>query len=235
LKSFKQFYESIDVWVPDAPQDDDFADTLLKLTYYLQTEVLSMRDYTAEEKQRWPSLSGIIEPDGTDVFDPTGVINLYVRSFPPRLIEKLVKDTVGALGDLGIKVGKPVYEETDGSLRVIRVPVLENDISGEGLTAPSLNLANESAIKLFRDILQFNDFDWDGMSVGVYELQHKIRQVLPQRMDAEVEDQRTEKGEKGATNIYSGYSKERLQRYLDKLQEIVDYAIEHDFDSIQIS
>lgn len=239
MKSFYQFFtESMDIWIPDAPNSDDFLDEILKMTFHLNRKVMPdvYKMYTDEEKARWSNYAMLIEPDGDSVFDPTGTINIYVRNMPFRLVDELVKRATKELEAHGMTIGEAKLEnDEDGIPRVVRLPVIENSITSEGLAAPDMNLANGSAIKLFRDVLQYNDFDWNGQAFDVHELKQRLERVLPQTIKGAVEPESDTRGAGGARIVHSGYDENRINRYLEHLRDIVDYAIEHDFNKVVAS
>ena len=168
----KVLSESMDMGIKGFQYEDDL-ENILDISHYVIKKVAydlwPTLGLTKEEEEEIGGISNDFDPDGSDAFEPVGILNFYVGSYPPRVLEKMVSYIKYVLNERDIKVGEVKYEKvkdkikpedflkwniTDGgeSLRVIRIPIIENN-SGDSGNPPEVNLSNTYAHKVFGEIL----------------------------------------------------------------------------------
>lgn len=107
--------------------------TVLELCHYLAHSTWKeMQDILSkEEMENWRengAHSDFYAPDGNDYNQPIGIINNYVKAFPPGKIQWLIQKTLQVLKDIKVRVSEVKYDTFKDSpdLRVVRYVISQN-------------------------------------------------------------------------------------------------------------
>lgn len=202
----------------ESPKNLDYA------VYSLANDVA--RKFPASFTNRSPFEE--IALDGLATGQDHGVINFYSHEKPDA--EKILKAIPYLAGEHGMKITGPIKQDISGSRdgqTVYRIPV-----SFENKTAdppPELNVAEANARELLAMLNLYNP------SVGLYS-DLDVRELAMKLSTAtDFHTQMTARAPEEEGNFYSGgLSQEQLQRYLDTLESMVQWAIKNDYDTIEI-
>lgn len=99
---------------------EDDLENILDISHYVVKKVAydlwPTLGLTKEEEEAIGGISSDFDPDGSDAFEPTGILNFYVGSYPPRVLEKMVGYIKYILNERDIKVGDVKYEKVKDKL-----------------------------------------------------------------------------------------------------------------------
>lgn len=195
-----------------------------------------------------------IAPDG-DCFDkPTGIINIYMHDIPTEEQEQLINDAKEELKKLELEIDENVIKNTfrDNAvlkgipeqdvasslkgrniddIRVARIAILRNfnvefrEVKEMFRTdhAPELNMTESSAIKIVEDVLGFPNYQ----EFDVHEAKQRIEEKL--------NDPSLKLHIDPSYNTYNGHEIESIRRKLSALLNLVNWCINHSFDTIQVA
>lgn len=143
--------------------------TILDLCFYLQHIIFKdiQTVLKPEEYEQWRT-NGMgpefFAPDGDDFDKPIGIINNYIKGFPPNKISWLLHNVLTALREVNVKVTDVRQESFPDSseIRVIRYSVDLNPNANIKKDIPAdINFSNSNA-GLILKILGFEGDIWDG-------------------------------------------------------------------------
>lgn len=137
-------------------------DNLIDLSGHLETLAYRELGKLPKDQQDYYSRnrpSDLLTIDGTsDIYSPTGVLNLYYSGYTPTTLKKILKVVLDELKKLNIGTGKIKMEDSKAfAYKVIRLPIVKNDNKYNG--APEVNMSNRNAYHIFHNILQFEPDD----------------------------------------------------------------------------
>jgi len=247
----KVLTESMDMGIKDFRYEDEL-DNILDISHYVVKKVAydlwPKLGLTKQEEEEIGGISSDFDPDGSDAFNPTGILNFYVGSYPVRVLEGMISYIKYILNERDIKVGDVKYEKvkdkikpedfaewgiTDGgeSLRVIRIPIIENN-SGDSGNPPSVNLSNTYAHKVFGEIL---GMDGDGpYTMDATDLLMKLysaRKQMAVRTDIPDTVQHSTQG-----NIHNTINgKDYYFRTFDRIEEFAKWALDRGYRSLHVA
>ena len=156
-----------------------------------------------------------------------GVINFYSHGKPDA--DKILKAIPYLVGEHGMKVTGPIKKDVSASRDgepVYRMPVsLERQITD---IPPELNVAEENAAELL-NMLNINSASGIYGDINVRDLAMKLSAAT------DFHTQMTARAPQDNGNNYvAGLSQEQLQRYLDTLEKMVQWAIKNDYDTLEV-
>jgi len=247
----KVLSESMDMGIKGFQYEDDL-DNILDISHYVIKKVAydlwPKLGLTKQEEEQIGGIGDDFTPDGSDAFEPTGILNFYVGSYPTRVLDKMVGYIKYILNERNIKVGEVKYEKvkdkikpedfaewgiTDGgeSLRVIRIPILENN-SGDSGNPPEVNFSNTYAHKIFGEILKT---DGDGpYNMDATDLLMKLesaRKEMVSRTDIPDTVQHSVQG-----NVHSTINgKDYYFRTFDKIENFAKWALERGYRNLHVA
>jgi hypothetical protein len=220
----------------------------------METVSVYVKDYNSGEKlnnlydlswwltkrlQKIPAFNQATNPevltiDGIDVHAPTGRLNFYTAGIPKDAISKILAGIKYYLDELKVKYGP---FQTDKSklfkTEVIRIPIFHLPTQQKaGELPPEFNITNDSADYLFKGILGYSTLE-ELESINVRDLLQRI-QNLPEYSIKPIPPS-DQKGEKGARVINFGLDEERIKRYLETLEKLAMWAINHGYDYLTIA
>ena len=172
--------------------------------------------------------------DGTDTDLTEGIMNFYAGGLSEDMLQKILKAIPYFVEERGGKVTGPMKLDTSRMFKmpVYRIPTaLTNNNENK---PPELNLANGNAEVLVQDILQISqDGEYYAGSIDVRELMMKLSMVSDFTKGMSLRANSVEKGEKGASIYNMGLSEDQINRYLEILEQMAKWAMEHNYDQIQ--
>lgn len=183
------------------------------------------------------SLYEYIAPDGYDAFELEGIINFYLNTIPEAIIPDCVTEIKKVLNDHNVELTGEIKQEVSKSRNseVIRIPIKIAPV-GEGEVAPEMNVSNANYKVLF-DYLGYNtDENYSG-SIPASELIMKIpitlRKVLSSNLSDTSNVVNPTRFQKGVAQVYDRHlGKDNIVNYLDRLNTIAKWAIEHGYKNI---
>ena len=160
IKLKKLLKESMTLYVDSA--DYKRYDNLIDLSGHLETLAYRELGKLPKDQQDYYSRnrpSDLLTIDGTsDIYSPTGVLNLYYSGYTTATLKKILKVVLDELKKLNIGTGKIKMEDSKAfAYKVIRLPIVKNDNKYNG--APEVNMSNRNAYHIFHNILQFEPDD----------------------------------------------------------------------------
>jgi hypothetical protein len=176
--------------------------------------------------------TNIITQDGYDE-SPEGVINFYAEKFTKESISNVLQTIKYFIPELGGQLTAEPRADISklyGGL-VYRIPVKITSVSD---SPPEMNLSNVNAAELLR-MLNISLIDDLYGSIDVRELAMKLATLtdFSIQMSAQAPDQGV--GDSGARWYDGGRSMQQVERYIQTLNAMVQWAIENHYDTIQFS
>lgn len=240
--------EGDDLMVKDFPYEKEL-NTVGEISYYLlwpiSDKLLPTFNLTDEEMEKIRGFGNDITPDGDDYFENTGTINFYTHDFPERTHDKIVSFIKYILSEKDIIVGdieKEAYGEkfspermreigvNPDDTRVIRIPIVKNDSKTPEMP-PNIHLSSGTFIKLFKDILDYDDYQGDKDAV---ELLMKVRQAkrgLAAKSAIPDKSYGTSQG-----NIHTTVKgKDYFENLLDAVEEFAQWTLDHGYRTVYIA
>lgn len=241
-----KFNESMDVVVKDFEKSHT-PDNILELTNWITNKLF----YQAKIVPPSGNYFRTFEPDGDDYWKESGIMNFYTQNIPPIMVDKILQAIKFFFDEDKIKYGQFKKEPWSAKMdefewakkewkitnpnttRVIRIPILSIPKKQEN-APPELNMSNAAARYFFRDVLGFADHEEDGgfFNINARDLIIKLDMLPSVNLYTKSGD---EKQEPGKANIISGgYDEKRLQRYVDVIRQIAQWAIDNNYDMIDV-
>src|SRR5581483_2583425 len=213
MKTFEQWLsESVSISIKDFDDTNKVRD-ISSLSNELYTQISKVFPLRPQYNPR------VIEMDGLDVDSTSGVINVY---HVQDNMDKIVKAVIYYMGELGAKPGKP-HEDMSNMYKipVTRIPVTITPVK-EPLQ--ELNIANEMAIIIFQDILNYRSQNWNMATLDAKELLIKLSGVTEFQINKQVTQPKQDK-----IVFHGGVTKERIERILGELERIAKYAVQNGY------
>jgi hypothetical protein len=238
MKSFyqmSQLIESMDVRVQDAEYNNPLA-TLGDLSWYLIGKLQDslFKKLTPEQADHFKKnmTPEIIAVDGDGYFKNSGILNVYLSAIPTELHEKLKKAIIYFLEDIGAEY-KPPYVDKSKSLGVdtLRVPITKIQPPREN--PPELNLSNGNAHHIFGNVLGFHDAG-GGYILSARDILIKIDMYNQELADFDARLPTKKVSPGGAQFISFGLSGDQIKQRLDLVRNIAKWAIDNNYDTIQV-
>lgn len=165
----------------------------------------------------------IITYDGDYFSDGKEEINFYAGFFPEVYHQKILDAILYLLPEFNMKQNGPVRSDTSRihNKLVYRIPVVVRNNTNP---APELNVANANA----REILNMLNIGGDLCgTINVRDLSMKLASLTDFHKDMSLRAT-----EKGSNYISYGLDKHQLNRYIDILEKMVDWALKNNYDTI---
>lgn len=183
--------------------------------------------------------------------DPSkGIINLYIDGIMSQSLQKMLKGIFEELRKLGVKWGK-IKKEQSGVYKsqVIRIPITDNT-SKKYAGPPEVNLSNQNAILMFRDVLQYemNDYTFtmdakelieriDSITHDPNWVNQNVRPTTVDKTDPEVDAADSWKDEPpkgGATIINFGVDESYIKQRLQQIRDVAEWAVKNKLNKIYV-
>mgnify|MGYP000376689894 CR=1 FL=1 len=181
------------------------------------------------------SLFEYIAPDGYDALEPEGVINFYLNTIPENIIEDCVTEIRKVLAENKVEITGEIKREESKSrnTEVIRIPIKIEPITD---AAPEMNISNANYKVLFDYLGYDTDENYSG-TIPASELVMKIPIILRKILSSDLRDTSNVVNpnglERGKAHVYDRQiGKADLANYLDRLNTIAKWAIEHGYKNI---
>lgn len=243
MKTFQEWlkvYESMDVYIQgyDTSNDmhdlDDVANKLKIKILYPMFEKLSPEAQEAVRKGG-SMMHGMITPDGSYYSGEGEVINFYSAGWPQELIPHIIQGIKYFLDEMGIKYGQFRTEQSGMNFgQVYRIPVLKFEATKGG--PPVLNLSNQNAFLIFKDILGFYDEGGHGFyGISPAELLMKIDNLPDFNVGIHAQEPYTTKTQGGPTVHHGGLDESGIKRRLEQIRQIAIWARDNGYDEIYVT
>ena len=186
------------------------------------------------------------EPDGGEAFNKTGRINLYLhRQFSDKeRLDKIIEAVKEFANNHKLKLGKitaetsnpasPIIKHVEGepveNIRVIRIPIMENNNEDEEFQH-ELHVGNGTAKRILRKMGFEIDDDEYVFSIPAKEIIKRANWAKGNEVDFE-DDETTKMFKNSKVNFYSGASNEADNEFIDTLVTMAEYAIKNGYDTI---
>lgn len=225
----------MDVRVKDAEYKNPMA-TVGDLSWDLRVRLGPFfRSFTPEQKEyaKKNSVSELITADGDSYFNNSGILNVYLSPIHPDLRNKFKEAILYFLKDAGVEYGVPYVNKSNWNkdIDTFRVPIKSMPEVKD--RPPELNLANANAHHLFHTVLGFPGDD-SGFEVSARDLLMKINMYNNELADMDARLTTTGTGSGGANFISFGLSGDQIRERLDKIAAIAKWAIDNNYDTIQV-
>ena len=170
-------------------------------------------------------------PDGDSYFEQNGILNLYTKGLPEKVVTKLVGAIKYYLGELGAKVTGEVKKEKSKMFdsEVYRIPV---SLTPTSENAPEMNLSNRNAEYFLTQVLGYHQATLEAGSYNAKEMLMKLEQIEDEQ---EKLDNAVVPSKQQGNNYEGGISSEQIQRYILKLKEICEWAITNGHTYISVN
>ena len=162
------------------------------------------------------------------------IINFHSGGWAKEIVDRMVQEIKKTLDNNGIKYGTFRYENSNQKDYgpVIRIPILHIPKS-QG--APSINMTNDNASVILRDILKLNIQNINDSEIGAADLLIAIQKVERDMVDLHSRDYYGHKTPQGAESHHMGLSPEKIIRHLGELGQLAQWALQKGYDTLQIS
>jgi hypothetical protein len=165
----------------------------------------------------------LITYDGDYFLNGKEEINFYAGFFPENIREKILNAILYLLNEFNMKQNGPVQSNTSKihDTLVYRIPVISHNNIDPAL---ELNVANANA----REILNMLNIQGDLCgTIDVRELNIKLASLTDFHKDMSLRAT-----EKGSNFIAYGLDNKQLNRYIDTLEKMTQWAIKNNYDTI---
>lgn len=185
------------------------------------------------------------EPDGGEAFKKTGIINLYLSISDKERLDKIIEAIKEFAAKNKLKIGKLSAETSDpgekiklhiegepiDKIRVIRIPIIENNNEEEEIQH-ELHVGNGTAKRILRKMGFEIDDDEYVFSIPAKEIIKRANWAKGNEVDFE-DDEITKMFKNTNVKFHSGNSNENDNEFIDVLVNMAKYAIENGYDTIQ--
>lgn len=251
----------------------EVARTIYELSSKIQSKLWPILEQMPPElMERWKAHRPmeLFTIDGvTDMDEPQGVLNFYCTGISQPYLDKMIAAIKYFAKEFGGEVDGPTAQETIGqtlqrqqaegnginedwavrmkdAMNEIRVMRFNGKIlpaSNDVEFAPELNLANNNAMFIFREVLGFPPemLDAGGFSLDARDLlirvgQAKTKYNMQEKLQAENLQREMESApQQGGAQIISGqYDMQGLEGRLVQIENIANWAIRNNFSRIDV-
>ena len=173
-------------------------------------------------------------PDGGQAFEAKGTINWYVPSGVPEDAEKeIVKDVAHHIQKAGfadvIKVRKEISKSTDGP--VYRIDIEVPEPSEE--SAPEMQMSNRNAYEVLHNVLDIPYYDGSFDEIDARDLLFRIEAIIDDiDISAGIIEPKDEKREDGPHIIDPGLDKGDIEKRLNHIKHIAQWAIDNGYSKL---
>jgi len=219
-------------------------ETIYDLSNYLSNFIRYKTDFinqlTDFEKAYWNKNgvagSDFITIDGLDMDSPVGTINVYLASLPERMQSILQKYLSNILSNEGFKFHlKGIDDSKMFKSKVMRIQIDHNPFTNQKTDLPpELNMANMNAEIVLGKILGY-DLSEGHLEIPVFDITNKLNNVTDQSIEQNERVTNRDWAPGKVQIISPGYSKDKIKYILNKLKEIAQWAINHDYKRLDIS
>jgi len=252
--------ESVTFSIQDWQPSRQVAKNISDLGYSISSKLMKQfgKEYETGDMQHiWDKFT----MDGYDVDAKDGTMNFYSGGMDEKVVNKIIEAIKYYLKEYGAKLVGPIRQDKSGmfkdkegkSIDVVRFPV---QITETIELPPELNVANRNAEIIVKEILQIPGEYYNG-TISARDLLMKTSQLsdfakgmlpiapstqepswqtrlqdLVQSLGRGETDEDRGRKEKGVTNYDAGLSEDQINRYLEVLENMAKWAMEHDYDYI---
>ena len=227
---------SMNVMIPDYKYPRK-KDTVLDIAYLLMDYLEPFfNKLTGFELEYWKKnrIPDFITSDGDDYDKETGTINVYLKGLPERTYPILNNIISKALTKEGFQFTPPIIENSNMyESKVMRIKITNNPYSNQNNQPPELNLANDNAILIFQKILGY-DLSESYAEFPIFDLMHKINKLTNEKIEENERPWSRDWGKGKAELITGEYNLEQIQRTINKIKEIANWALQHGYKRLSI-
>ncbi len=235
----RMLQESMDLYIKGHDthnQIDDVDDLAHYLKYNTFDKMWSkMTPEEQEEIRKGGSMHHwVISPDGSFYKDGTPVINFYTTGFTPERKKQMLQGIEFYLKELGIPMGQ-IQTNTSNMYggEVIRIPI--GQIPKKD-TPARLNMSNQNAITIFRDLLNYPEDPEGGFfGISAADLLIKIDNLPDYMSQVHQRDPYDKKGKTGPRMIDFGLSADAIQQRLDIIRQIAQWAVKNGHSELYVA
>lgn len=224
MKGFSSWInESVQVSVKDYEPPENLFRNTYELSQHLTQLLMPIPGFNQGTN------SELLTIDGLDTRAKRGILNLYTQGIPHESIPKILKGIKYYLDSFHIKHGEFKHDKSNlfTGEDVIRIPIFSMPEAGQ--RAPEVSMSNDVGNVIFRELLNMN-INVNDHEVSARELLWKLQSISNTSVN-----KNTTKPKKINNFIDGGISEERLQRQINDLIALAQWAINNDYDTIQLS
>lgn len=235
-------YESVDVRVKDAKYENPM-ETVGDLSWYLnsklgqilQSMTPEQRDYFYKNKPpEFVMADGPSDGQEDSYFMNKGILNIYLRGIPTEYHQKIKDAALYFLKDANVDHGA-IITNTSKAFGGDTIRITINQMPKSVNNPPELNMSNGNAAHIFNNVLNLDQYDVGyGYVIPARELLMKIEMYNTELADMDARLPTNTVGSGGAKMISFGLDGDQIRYRLEKIRNIALWAIENDYDTIQV-
>jgi hypothetical protein len=202
---------------------------ILDLAFHIERQLRRVPQFKQAKRPE------VITIDGTTNFNSrNGTINFYSEGIPDSAIPNILKGIQFYLDEFGAKHGqfsKDISKAFGGT--VYRIDI---EMGTATDMPPHINLSNSNARMIFGDVLGLSQHESDNgfYKIPIHDLLIKLNTLASTDFSKGVHPSTITKEKGKATYIAYGYNQETLQRILDDIHQIANWAIANNYDFIDV-
>jgi hypothetical protein len=235
-------FESMDVRIKDAHYESPMktvGDLAWHLMIKLSKVIESMKPDQVKDyyKSKAPDLVAVDGPGigGEDsYFTNNGTINIYLKGIPTEYHQKIKDAALYFIKDANVEYGTVITNSSNAyggdtiRIKINKMPESDNN-------PPELNMSNGNTDHIFSKVLNLDQYNrGSGYLIPARELLIKIDTYNDNLSDMDARLPTVSKGSGGATFISYGLDADQINQRLEKIRSIAMWAIENDYDTIQV-
>lgn len=235
-------YESMDVRVKDAKYENPM-ETVGDLAWYLGSKLGKLLDSLNKDqkeyfsKNRAPEFVVADGPGGgkeDSHFMNKGILNVYLKGIPTEYHQKIKDAAVYFLQDANVDHGG-VITNTSNAYGGDTIRITINKMPQSKNRPPEINMSNGNADHIFSKVLNLDQYNVGyGYVIPARELLIKIDNYNDELADIDARLPTTHTGSGGASMISFGLDGNQIKQRLEKIRSIASWAIENNYDEIQV-
>lgn len=244
MKTFKEWMnltEGMSVMISGYNSNDNIKD-FESIAEFIKGKVINPLWYqlTEEEKaavRKGGSLHhGILAPDGSYYGrDGKEILNLYTGGWPDEQLNKMVKGVKYYLDEMKIKYSPFITDRSkmfDGD-PVIRIPILSWKPTQDA--PPSLDMNNSNTHLIFSDVLGYKGEEGGYFNLSPADLVVKIDNIENGKLQIHARDPYVSKRNNGPEMIHGGIDSSGIERRLEVIKQIAQWAMKNHYDNIYVA
>lgn len=228
MKTFNEWLSNLNETVTFRVSNIDKSQVKKDLHFLTSDLALEMSESFPQEFSYATQQSGqyygdLITPDGDYYSEGKEEINFYSGFFPEESRKKMLQAILYMLPEHRMKLNGSVREDNSrlNQVSVYRIPVA---VGAQKNPAPELNVASQNAREILKMLNIHGDLCGD---IDVRELNMKLNMIT------DFHKRMTDRAPEIDHNFINfGLSIDQIERYIQTLQSIVDWALHNNYDTI---
>ena len=231
---------SMSVYVSDyespAKKDDLLSVSFIIMDKFFKSDIYNQMSEFEKAYYLKNQVSNFITPDGDDFDKPTGIMSVYLKGFPERLITDIINFVSKMLIDDGFRLGQGKVEKSRMyDSNVARIPIIANPhVNKNNDTPPELNMANMNANIVLGKVLGYDTSEGE-LEITIFDLLNRISKVTPEQIEANERPWSREWGNGKVESLEGAYTAEQIKASIDKLKEIAEWAMSHGYKRLSVA